>query len=280
MLARSIKKMKKVVVLLAATLLLFGCGAEQGKAISEGAADKTPQGPVGRIRGVVHLQGDVPAVVYEPVTENQSTCGDRVAVSRLAVGKDKGIQHAFVYLDGIQSDEKFRPRESLLVDQKNCQYAPHSMVVPVGSKIDITNSDGILHNVHGQQITDDGSSKTLFNIAQPVRGQRTTVESPLTTPGIVFLTCEAGHPWMNGYVFVANHPFVSVTDADGQFVIDGVPAGTYKIKMWHEGVRMTRNIKTLQRYEYEAPYEITQEVTVPANGEAVVNFDMALRPTT
>jgi plastocyanin len=274
--------MKKLVVLLAAALFLAGCGTEQGKENSS-TADKAspgaPAGPVGRIRGVVRLQGQAPAAAFEAVTENQNTCGDRVAVTRLALGKENGVQHAFVYLDGVQSTEKMAPRESLLVDQKNCQYAPHSLIVPVGSKIDITNSDAILHNVHGQQITDDGS-KTLFNIAQPVRGQRTTVESPLTTPGIVFLTCEAGHPWMNGYVFVANHPFVSVTGADGQFVIEGVPAGTYHIKMWHEGVSMTRNIKTLQRYEYEAPYEMTQDVTVPANGETVVNFDMSLRPKT
>ena len=271
--------MKKYVALLAAALFLFGCGTEQGKGISESSdkAPAAPAGPVGRIRGGVRLQGDAPQQTFEPVTENQNTCGDRVALSRLAVGKDNGVQHAFVYLDGVKSDEKFRPRESLLVDQKNCQYAPHSLVVPVGSKIDITNSDSILHNVHGQQVTDEGA-KTLFNIAQPVRGQKTTVESPLTTPGIVFLTCEAGHPWMNGYVFVANHPFVTVTGDDGQFVIEGVPVGTYRIKMWHEGVRMTRNIKSLQRYEYEEPYETTQDVTVTANGEAVVNFDLTLRP--
>jgi plastocyanin len=273
--------MKKFAVLLAATLFLFGCGTEQGKGIAE-SSDKTPAapaGPVGRIRGVVRLQGDAPVQTFEPVTENQNTCGDRVPLSRLVVGKDKGVQSAFVYLDGVKSDEKFRPRQSMLVDQKNCQYAPHTLIVPVGTKIDITNSDAILHNVHGQQIADD-ESKTLFNIAQPVRGQRTTVESALTTPGIVFLTCEAGHPWMNGYVFVANHPFVSVTGDDGQFVIDAVPVGTYHLKMWHEGVRMTRNIKSLQRYEYEAPYEITQDVTVTANGEAVVNFDLTLRPKT
>jgi hypothetical protein len=271
--------MKHFVVLLAAPLLLWGCGSEQGKGISGGADNKPPAaaGPTGRIRGVVRLQGDAPAQSYEPITENQNTCGDRTALSRLVLGKENGVQNAFVYLDGIQSDENFRPRESLLVDQKNCQYAPHNLVVPVGSKIDITNSDPILHNVHGQQVTSDGT-KTLFNIAQPVKGQRTTVESPLTTPGMVFLTCEAGHPWMSGYVFVANHPYVSVTGNDGQFVIEGVPAGTYRIKMWHEGVTLKRNIKTLQRYEYEEPYEITQDVTVPANGEVTVNFDMALRP--
>ena len=43
---------------------------------------------------------------------------------------------------------------------------------------------------------------------------------------------------------------------------------------------LKRNIKTLQRYEYEEPYEITQDVTVQANGEAVVNFDLVLRSGT
>jgi len=271
----------KSVVLFFAALILFGCSTEKGNEIPPAAGNSpvaAPHGPTGRIRGVVRLKGKAPSPAFEPVTENQNVCGDRVPVSRLALGKENGVQHAFVYLDGVPSADKPRPRESLLVDQKNCQYAPHSLVVAAGSKIDITNSDPILHNVHGHQFTDQGQ-QTLFNIAQPVRGQRTTVET-LLTPGIVYLTCEAGHPWMSGYVSVANHPYVTVTRDDGDFVIEDVPPGTYRIKMWHEGVALKRNIKTLQRYEYEDPYETTQEVTVQANGEAVVNFDLVLRSGT
>jgi hypothetical protein len=276
------KQLKFYLVAALLNLLLCGCGGEQANDISSaGSSDKSiaaPAGPTGRIRGTVHLQGAPPAAAFEPISENQNVCGDRVAVSRLALGKDNGVQHAFVYLDGVQSSEKFRPRESLLVDQKNCQYAPHALIVPSGSKIEITNSDPILHNVHAHQVTDQGQT-TLFNIAQPVRGQRATVDSSLT-PGIVYLTCEAGHPWMSGYVFVANHPFVTLSGNNGEFVIDGVPPGTYRIKMWHEGVRLKRNLKTMQRYEYEEPYETTQEVKVEANGEAVVNFDLMLRQGT
>jgi plastocyanin len=271
----------KLVVSLFAVLILFGCGAEKGNEIPpavDNSPATAPQGPTGRIRGVVRLKGRAPSPAFEPVTENQNVCGDRVPVSRLALGKENGVQHAFVYLDGVPSTHKPRPRESLLVDQKNCQYAPHSLVVPAGSKIEITNSDPILHNVHGHQVTDQGQ-QTLFNIAQPVRGQRTTVETSLT-PGIAYLTCEAGHPWMSGYVFVANHPYVTVTKDAGDFVIERVPPGIYRIKMWHEGVVLKRNIKTLQRYEYEDPYESTQDVTVQANGEAVVNFDLVLRSGT
>jgi plastocyanin len=270
--------MKKLLTLLPAALLLMSCGEQPRANDIPPVPEKQPAasaGPVGRIRGLVRLEGDAPPQAFEPIAENQNICGDRVPVTRLAIGKDKGVQHAFVYLEGVQSKQAFHPRESLLVDQKDCQYVPHSLIVPAGSKIDITNSDPILHNVHAHQVTGQGQT-TLFNIAQPVRGQRTTVESSLT-PGIVYLTCEAGHPWMSGYVFVANHPYVTISDNNGEFAIEDVLPGTYRIKMWHEGVRLRRNIKTLQRYEYEEPYEITQEVKVEANGEAVVNFDLALR---
>jgi len=271
--------MKKLFVLLVPVVLLFGCAKEQANDVPP-AVDKpaAPQGPTGRIRGLVRLNGNAPVPTFEPVTENQNICGDRVPLSRLALGKDRGVQHAFVYLEGVPSTDKVRPRQSLLIDQKDCQYAPHALIAPAGSKIEITNSDPILHNVHGQQITDQGQ-QTLFNVAQPVRGQHTTVDTSLT-PGIVFLTCEAGHPWMSGYVFVANHPYVTVSGGNGEFVIEGVPPGTYRIKMWHEGVILKQNIKTLQRYEYEQPYEVTQDVTVQANGEAVVNFDLVLRSGT
>ena len=273
--------MKKVRILFFLAIVQFGCSKQATDVPPAAASADTavaPKGPTGRIKGVVRLQGAVPAQAFEAIGENQNVCGDRVATTRLAVGKEKGVQHAFVYLDGVPSSDAVRPRGSLLLDQKDCQYVPHALVVPAGSKIDITNSDPILHNVHAHQITDQGQT-TLFNIAQPVKGQVTTVESQLR-PGIIHLTCEAGHPWMSGYVFVANHPYVTLSGNDGEFVIDGVPPGTYRIKMWHEGVKLKRNIKTLQRYEYEEPYENTQEVKVEANGETVVNFDLALRQGT
>src|SRR5262245_611389 len=162
--------MKKLLALLPAALMLFVCGTDKGNEIHP-AVDNAPaasQGPAGRIRGVVRLKGEAPSPTFEPVAENQNVCGERVPVSRLALGKEKGVQYAFVYLDGVPSTEKPRPRESLLVDQKNCQYAPHSLIVPAGSKIEITNSDPILHNVHAHQVTDH-AHQTLVNVAQAVR---------------------------------------------------------------------------------------------------------------
>ena len=96
-------------------------------------------------------------------------------------------------------------------------------------------------------------------------------------PGIVHLTCEAGHPWMRAYVFVADHPYVTVTGDNGEFVLDDVPVRTRQLTMWHEGIRLERNLKSLQRYEYEEPYERTREVVVTEGAETVVEIELSLR---
>jgi hypothetical protein len=149
------------------------------------------------------------------------------------------------------------------------------MTLAGGGPIEIVNGDPVLHNIHARQATADGL-ETVFNIAQPVRGQRTKVDAKLK-PGIVTLTCEAGHPWMTAYILVTNHPYVATTDDNGRFVIDGVPAGTYPIKMWHEGVTLTRIISSLQQFDYEDPYEITKTITVQAGGDVAADFEFELR---
>jgi len=273
--------MKRLVVLLALTLFVLGCATEQGKDHAAGR-DSTPpasDGPTGRIRGIVRLQGPLPPAAVEPVTEHQEVCGRDVTLPRIVLGEGNGVQDTFVYLDGVQDGRSFPRPRSVLVDQRNCQYSPHVMIVPAGTKLEITNSDSILHNVHGLQMTDQGL-QTIFNIAQPVRGQRTTIEPALTKTGIIYLACEAGHAWMNAYVFVASHPYVTITNHAGEFAMPAVPVGTYRIKMWHEGVIRKRNIESLQRYEYEDPYETSQDVVVQPGAETVVSFDFTLRPST
>jgi hypothetical protein len=201
-----------------------------------------------------------------------------VSLPRIALGKDNGVKDTFVFLDGVSAVANAEPPApaAVLLDQKNCQYVPHALAVPVGTQLDITNSDTILHNVNGKIIATEGLLPK-FNIAQPVKGLHNKTPA-LDKTGIVTLSCEAGHPWMSAFVLVADNPYVAVTKNDGEFTIPNVPAGTYRLKMWHEGVTLRSNNKALQRYDYEEPYETTKDVVVTANGEVVVNFDLTLRP--
>lgn len=257
---------------LAVVFLVSACGP------GETAGTTTTSGPTGRIRGNVRLIGNAPEAAFEPITKDQGSavCGESASLPRLKLGKDNGVENAFVFLEGVKAVDGMKPRESVLVDQKDCQYVPHALAVPLGTKLEFTNSDSILHSAVGKQEGPDGA-QTLFNIAQPVKGARNLTEKALSKPGVVILTCDAGHPWMYAHVFVADHPFVDVSNTDGEFVIENVPAGSYKIKMWHEGVTIKKIHKGLQIYEYEPPYEIEKEVVVEPNGEAVINFDLELR---
>jgi plastocyanin len=268
----------QLAVLLITISVLAGCGAPQTPESGQKPVGNTPAGPSGTIRGVVRLMGKAPAPATEPIKADQATCGNSVSLPRITLGKDSGVKDTFVFLDGVSAVENFQapPPASVLMDQKNCQYVPHMMTVPVGTELEITNSDTILHNVNGKIIATEGLLPK-FNIAQPIKGQKNKTPA-LDKAGIVTLSCEAGHPWMSAFVFVANNPYVAVTKDDGEFVIASVPVGTYRIKMWHEGVTLKSNNKALQRYEYEDPYETTKDVVVVANGEAVVNFDLTLRP--
>lgn len=262
-------------------LLGAACGPEPARA-PEGTPPETveapaavPAGPTGRITGIVRFQGPRPAPETDPITENTDICGTSAELPRLALGPEGGVQDAFVYLHDVPGGATPRPARTLEIDQERCQYSPRALIVPVGTALDVVNSDPILHNVHGHALTLDGP-KTVFNVAQPVQGQRNELP-PLTDAGIVHLTCEAGHPWMSSYIFVAGDPYVTITERDGTFTIEDVPVGTYRITMWHPGIRLERNLKSLQRYEYEPPYETTQEVVVTEGGDAVVDFDLSLR---
>jgi plastocyanin len=263
---------------LLACFAFTACGRDQTRSSSSSSTPAAETAASGRIWGVVRFQGAPPVARAEPTGQDQAVCGQSVPVTRLALGAGNGVQNAFIYLEGISGGDNVQTKlVAEVVDQTGCQYGPHVMTAPVGTQLEIVNNDPILHNVHARHPVGD-ALQTIFNIAQPVRGQRTKVDARLDKTGVVSLSCEAGHPWMTAHVLVAEHPYVAVTDAEGSFVITGVPAGTYPITMWHEGVRLTRVVTSLQRYEYEDPYESTQTVTVPAGGEAVVTFDLALRP--
>jgi hypothetical protein len=70
-----------------------------------------------------------------------------------------------------------------------------------------------------------------FNIAQMAGGK--DMERLLDQPEVfVRFKCDV-HIWMFAYVGVINHPYFAVSDKDGKYKIEGVPAGKYTLIAFH-----------------------------------------------
>jgi len=56
----------------------------------------------------------------------------------------------------------------------------------------------------------------------------------LTLSGIIKIDCDVLHTWMSAAIVVTQSPYYAVTDRDGRFVIEQLPAGEYQMETWHE----------------------------------------------
>jgi plastocyanin len=214
-----------------------------------------------------------------PVAKDNDLCSVSKPNPRLVMSAAGGVRYAVVFLEGVRSGKRFDTSARVVLDQRACVYEPHVVLLPVGGTLEIVNSDPILHNVHTYDLQKELT--TVFNIAQPLRGQRTPLPASIFDgPGFYRATCDAGHPWMSAYIVVIGHPYYAVTDENGRYVLEGVPPGRYNVRMWHEGVHITRTEMekgAVKRYNYESPYELVKEVEVLPNRRVTLDFEFELR---
>jgi hypothetical protein len=160
----------------------------------------------GTITLTVKFVGPIPTDPPFVVTKNVEQCGRTKPFDRLILDKDRGVKNAVVYLEDIATGKPFSTTTLCTINQHHCEYVPHVQVVPMGARLEIMNSDNILHNVHAYD--GDNGLRTVCNIAQPIKGHCTPIkETQLRGVDILLTTCDAGHPWMSGYVLISKNPY-------------------------------------------------------------------------
>ena len=118
--------------------------------------------------------------------------------------------------------------EPAVIDQKGCIYIPHVFGMQAGQELLIKNSDSTLHNIHSMP-----KINKEFNFAMPKVVKEQTTSFAKSEPDPFYIKCDV-HPWMKSWALVLDHPYFAVTDASGNFLIDGIPAGTYEVVCWQE----------------------------------------------
>lgn len=174
----------------------------------------------GRIEGKISFNGAVPVRKIIP-TKDKDVCGGPRDEPQIRVGADKGVQDAVVYLKAVPKGKAWGAADPTpVLDQEKCIFKPAVQVVRAG-KIEIVNSDPVLHNTHGFY-----GQRTAFNLALPNQGMK--VASELPRPGLVRVECDA-HGWMLAHIYVADSPYYALTGADGSFSLADIPPGTYTL---------------------------------------------------
>lgn len=227
----------------------------------EATAVKDP----GAVTGVVRFSGTAPKLEPIAVNKNRDICGDHKASEALLVGADRGVRGAVILVEGVAKGKK--ASADVIVDNTKCLFVHHVTAVGPGDHVRVRNSDPVLHNTHGRL-----GKATVFNLALPNKDQMIDVTKRLTKPGVVRVLCDA-HPHMMAWLIVHDSPYYAVTDDRGAFKIDGLPAGTYKVTMWHEGFR-PKGVDKDGRPAYEDPITVTRDVTVAPGGAASIDFDL------
>jgi hypothetical protein len=219
----------------------------------------------GILTGLVKFVGAPPRLEPLAVNKNRDVCGDRKESEALVLGPEHGVRGSVILLEGVGRGKK--PGAELVLDNHRCVFVSHVSAVMTGERARVKNSDAILHNTHGFL-----GKPTVFNLALPNRDQMIEITKRLTRPGVIRVVCDA-HPHMSAWLVVHDSPYYAVTDDRGAFRIDGIPPGSYKITMWHEGFR-ARGLDKDGRPLYDEPRTVTKDVTITPRATATVDFEL------
>jgi len=109
--------------------------------------------------------------------------------------------------------------------QKDKTFTPHVLAITVGTIVDFPNYDPIFHNAFSNF---DGQ---VFDIGLYPPGTSRSIA--FRRAGVVRVFCNI-HPTMSAVIVVLRSPYFAVSNKSGVIQIPDVPAGSYRLHVFHE----------------------------------------------
>lgn len=142
--------------------------------------------------------------------------------------------------------------QTAVVNQIDETFVPRVSVIPVGSSVNFPNQDQILHHVYSF------SPAKTFEV--PLYAGTPAEPVVFDEPGTVVLGCNI-HDWMQAWILVTDSPWAGVSAEDGIWQVDGLPAGSYQLQLWHPDARRASEV-----------------VDVVIDGDSELTFELEVRP--
>lgn len=163
-------------------------------------------------------------------------------------GNGRPVEDAVVIADASGRPAPAAGR--FVINQRNMQFVPYVLVIPVGSTVEFGNLDPYRHHVYSFSPAKKFELK-LFGQGEtrPVRFER---------PGLVSIGCNI-HDAMQAFIQVVDTPFARKSDETGRVRLRGVPASVRQVRVYHPLLRAPGNQMTVA---VDASRDATVPVTV------------------
>ena len=208
----------------------------------------------GTIQGNIGFIGQLPSPLRFEVKKNPDVCGEVRWLTKVEV-LDSRLKGAVVHLRGVQKGKPFdshrhqgeSPNDgafhytggetlSLAVHTKSCNFGPFTGVLTSHDLMYLKNQDSIKHVLHSYSVR--GRKGTIL---RSVHNRDIFPESEIAieftdkhfkNSKVVAITCDR-HDFMENRFVLVDNPYYSISNKEGNFLLDHIPPGNYEIVVWH-----------------------------------------------
>lgn len=163
----------------------------------------------------------------------------------------KPLPEGVVFLESREAKQLSKPIAGAEIAQAKREFSPKVLIVPVGTAVSFPNRDTVRHHVYSF------SPNKTFELKLYTGTAATPVV--FDKPGIAILGCNI-HDNMTAWVVVVETPFYAVSDAKGGTTLRDVPAGNYRLRVWHPGLAVgapaTDQAITVGATDVSMPYRL------------------------
>lgn len=162
---------------------------------------------------------------------------------------------AVVMLEPASGKSAVKPGPQLDVSQDKRQFHPRVTVLTTGTPVNFPNFDTVRHHVYSFSPAKVFELKLYAGVPN----------KPLVfdKPGIVILGCNI-HDQMVAWIVVSETPWYALVGADGKAKVADVPAGNYRMRVWHPAMPVNTEAPAVALTVGAADLQPTSKLTVSA----------------
>lgn len=162
---------------------------------------------------------------------------------------------AVVMLEQASARAPVRPMPQTDISQARRQFSPRVTAVTTGTPVNFPNFDTVRHHVYSFS----DAKKFELKLYSGVPNKPIVFDKP----GVVILGCNI-HDQMVAWIVVSDTPWFGVTGEDGKLQLADVPAGSYRMRIWHPAMPVNTEAPVSNLTVGNADLSLTSRLAVSA----------------